>query len=132
MIPDLIVYNYCTNLVHQNEILSYIEELLNELRKNEIDVDFLNLINGNESYPQTHLLINKVLDYWNKDFGELLIRDVYQSFLLLLRFLNNESIENYGHFEFLPPDKWQETSSEIIGLIEERVSPQFYNSIIIR
>ena len=59
MSSELIIYNYQTSRVKQELILQYIHELLGNLHRNKIDVDFLQIVDGNKLYPSTFNLIVK-------------------------------------------------------------------------
>lgn len=135
MIPDLIIYNYQTETIGQDIVVRNITGLLGELKKCGVDTGFLNIIDGNNSYPDTCDLIGRVLGYWGRQYDPLPTSCIYQSFLILYRHLRAEKIRSYKSFfvngALLPSNGCQKICNDLIGLAEGNENPAFFNAIII-
>lgn len=102
-----------------------IEELLQFLRNHCIDTSKLEVINGNDMYGETKILIKRVLDCWYKPPNALPTSNIYCSFLLLESYLESG---NWRDKCFFGEDKCK----DIIKLAEDiKESPKFFNSIIL-
>lgn len=125
MIPELIIYNYCPDEISQDTALCYVEDLLKELDKQGINTSFLEKIDGNKDYHATYLLIEKILNYWDK----LPTQSIHQSFFLLRASMQGEDIERYSFKYFCNNSK---IHSELIDLTNSKIiPPAFFNAIII-
>jgi len=105
------------------------------IRSNDVQVDFLKIVDGNAMHPRSLSVIRQVLDYWVKKNGMLHITDVYQSFLILYRYLTNKSILDYGCFikngVLLDNTQQNEIISDLLGFANSYTALFLFNSIII-
>jgi hypothetical protein len=125
MIPELIVYNYCTDELSQAIAVGYVTELLEELESKEVPTSFLKVVDGNKEYKETHFLIAKVFDYWHKPGEQLPTWNIYLSFQCLQGYLETGNWKDSCH---LGKDK----NLEIINLaVDKKITPRFFNSILI-
>lgn len=135
MSSELIIYNYQTSRVKQELILQYIRELLENLHSNKIDVDFLQIVDGNKLYPSTFNLIGKILKYWSNDYHDLSTVCIYYSFFGLYSYLKQRNIKNFDFINQIcnPSSKKQQKQirDDLINLVESDTKPNFFNSIII-
>ncbi len=82
MFSDLIIYNYGEDRLAQDLAVRYVQELLNEIQRLNIDTSKLSVIDGNNCYTETYNAIGKIID----DFGPNL--DTSKIYLYLY-FLND-------------------------------------------
>ena len=69
MFTELIIYNYCEDELGQDSAVCYIKELIQLLNNKGINTSFLKVVDGNNIYSSTYLLIKDILN-WTIDSAQ--------------------------------------------------------------